>query len=84
MYSFWSQLLVRQQSTDAAISLHSGESRPFHWLDGSVRRLLQVSVGGRWSGGFEIDKLGEFAIKIPVDEGGLFEEDEVSPACFCH
>lgn len=56
-----------QQSTRKILQVKSRESLPFHWHNADGRREVCIQPCGgswRWSGGFRLDEVNNFGLKI--------------------
>ena len=54
-------------SNAQAMDIRPGERSPFHWMDGSLPHEICVrfdEYGWAWSGGFAIDDIGEFYVRL--------------------
>eukprot|EP00743_Colponemidia_sp_Colp-15_P008438 GILK01009172.1.p1 GENE.GILK01009172.1~~GILK01009172.1.p1 ORF type:complete len:1282 (+),score=242.95 GILK01009172.1:355-3846(+) len=60
-------IIAAQLDTDRTYILHCQEFTAFHWQDDKNKPLLTIKfaeVGWEWSGGFRIDEMGDFAVKL--------------------
>lgn len=60
-------LSIVQHSTNKILQVKSRESLPFHWHNSDGRREVCIQPRGvswRWSGGFRLDEVNNFGLKI--------------------
>lgn len=60
-------LLRANAGSPDSLSIRAGERLPFHWEDSNKPREICVSFdeyGWTWSGGFAINNIGEFAVRL--------------------
>ena len=70
-------IYYKQENTDFCHLLKTKQNLPFHWLDRSKPLLLAITLSKshKWTGGFQIDEIGEFAIKIRSNEENKKENE---------
>ena len=55
------------QSKQLGFRMECGEAIAWHWPDKDLDRELSIALeDSEWSGGFTLDQLGDFAVKIPI------------------
>lgn len=59
----------KKGSSTPLFSLQSMERLPWHWPIMDYPKELCIKLeNSQWSGGFVLDQLGEFAVKVPLPE----------------